>query len=211
MLDVLAAERIVAILRYHQSGDFKAAIEALGAGGVRILEITIDGPDAWNALEWSVRSARFVVGAGTVTCADEVRRAASAGARFVVSPGFVPEVIETAIELGIAALPGVMTPTEVLAARRAGAGALKLFPAGALGVKYLRDLLGPFHDVPFVPTGGIDLDNMRAWLDAGAVAVGMGGKLVGATAPSTAAEVAALQHRAARAVLRSRGDDVDLD
>ena len=205
VLDVLAAERIVAILRYHNSGDVRTAIEALGAGGLRILEITIDGPDAWDALAWSASLGRFVVGAGTVTSADEVRRATRAGARFVVGPGYVPEVLETAIELGIIAIPGVMTPTEVLAARRAGAQALKLFPAGVLGVKYLRDLLGPFHDVPFVPSGGIGIANLREWLDAGALAVGLGSGLVGATAPSTPAEADALRQRAAEAVRQARG------
>lgn len=205
VLDVLAAERIVAILRYHQSGDFRSAIEALGAGGIRILEITVDGPDAWDALEWAAASDRFVVGAGTVTNAEEVRRAADAAARFVVSPGFVPEVFETASELGVLAIPGAVTPTEVLAARRAGAQALKLFPAGSLGVKYLRDLLGPFHDVPFIPTGGIGITNLREWLDAGALAVGLGSGLVGATAPATPAEADALRQRAAQAVRQAQG------
>lgn len=200
VLEALAAERIVAILRYHQPGDFKTAIEALAAGGIRILEITIDGPDAWDALESSAGSGGFVVGAGTVARADEVRRAASAGARFVVSPGFVPEVIETATELGITAIPGAMTPTEILAARRAGARALKLFPAATLGVKYLRDLLGPFHDVPFIPTGGIGITNLHEWLDAGALAVGLGSGLVGTTAPATPTESDALRRRAAEAV-----------
>ena len=204
VLDVLAAERIVAILRYHQSGDVRTAIEALGAGGLRILEITIDSPDAWDALEWSAALGRFVVGAGTVTRGDEVRRAARAGARFVVSPGYVPEVVETAIALGITAIPGVMTPTEALAARQAGARALKLFPAAALGVQFLRDLLGPFHGVPFIPTGGIGVDNLREWLDAGALAVGLGARLVGATAPATPAEAEALRQRAAEAVRQAR-------
>jgi 2-dehydro-3-deoxyphosphogluconate aldolase/(4S)-4-hydroxy-2-oxoglutarate aldolase len=204
VLDVLAAERIVAILRYHRSGDVRTAIEALGAGGIRVLEITIDGPDAWDALKWSAASDRFVVGAGTVTNAEDVRRAAGVGARFVVSPGFVPDVIETATELGVLAIPGAVTPTEVLAARRAGAQALKLFPAGSLGVTYLRDLLGPFHDVPFVPTGGIGITNLREWLDAGALAVGLGSGLAGATAPATAAEADALRQRAADAVQQAR-------
>lgn len=206
LLDVLAAERVVAIVRYHRSGNVAAAIDALGAGGVRVLEITLDGPDAWQALERSAALGRFVVGAGTVTDGEQVRRAASVGARFVVSPGFVPDVAATAHELGIDAIPGVVTPTEVLAARRAGARALKLFPAGALGVKYLHDLLGPFSDVPFVPTGGIGIENVREWLDAGALAVGLGGGLVGATAPSSSQEADALRERAAQAVRAARGE-----
>jgi 2-dehydro-3-deoxyphosphogluconate aldolase/(4S)-4-hydroxy-2-oxoglutarate aldolase len=205
VLDVLAAERLVAILRYHQRGDTRAAIEALGAGGVRIIEITIDGPDAWDALEWSAATGRFAVGAGTVTTADEVRRAAGTGARFVISPGFVPEVVETAIEIGIVAIPGVMTPTEALAARLAGAQALKLFPARVVGVQCFRDMLGPFRGVPFVPTGGLGIADVREWLDAGALAVGLGSGLVGATAPSTPAEADALRQRAAEAVRVARG------
>jgi 2-dehydro-3-deoxyphosphogluconate aldolase/(4S)-4-hydroxy-2-oxoglutarate aldolase len=205
VLDTLAAERVVGILRYHQSGDIKAAIEALGAGGVRILEITIDGPNAWDALAWAAATGRFAVGAGTVIRAEDVRRVAQAGARFIVTPGFVPEVVETAIEIGITAIPGIATATEALAARRAGAQALKLFPAAALGVHYLRDLLGPFHGVPFVPTGGLGPANVREWLDAGALAVGLGAALVGGTAPSTPAEVEALRQRAAEAVRQARG------
>lgn len=204
LLDVLAAERVIAIVRYHRSGDVAAAIDALGAGGIRILEITLDGPDAWQALERAAASGRLVVGAGTVIDAEQVRRAASAGARFVVSPGFVPDVLTAAREAGIDAIPGVVTPTEVLAAQRAGARALKLFPAGALGVKYLRDLLGPFSGVPFVPTGGIGIANAREWLDAGALAVGLGSGLVGATAPSSPAEAEALRKRAAEAVRLAR-------
>jgi 2-dehydro-3-deoxyphosphogluconate aldolase/(4S)-4-hydroxy-2-oxoglutarate aldolase len=95
----------------------------------------------------------------------------------VVSPGFFPEVVARAVELGIPAIPGALTPTEVETAWRAGAAMVKLFPAGLGGPGYVRDLLAPLRDVPLIVTGGVDASNARAFLDAGAVAVGVGSAL----------------------------------
>jgi 2-dehydro-3-deoxyphosphogluconate aldolase/(4S)-4-hydroxy-2-oxoglutarate aldolase len=116
---------------------------------------------------------------GTVLTAEEVDRAVDAGAQFVVSPSVVPEVIEAAARHGIASYPGAFTPTEIHTAWTAGASAVKLFPGGALGPSYLKAVRAPLPDIPLIPTGGVDVSTVGDWLDAGAVAVGLGGPLIG--------------------------------
>ena len=202
--DALAADRIMAIVRYRGGGDVLGAIEGLHRGGVRILEVTVDTPGCWDAIAAAARRPDLVVGAGTVTTADQARRVADLGARFVVSPGLDVEVLTAAHERGLATLPGVATGTEVLAAQRARADLLKFFPAGALGPRYLAELRGPFGGVDFVPTGGIRVDDVRTWLHAGAFAVALGSDLAGRQAPASAQEVDALATRAALALRSAR-------
>ena len=119
------------------------------------------------------------MGVGTVVDSEQVRAAAAAGARFVVSPGLVPEVIETALTLGLEPVPGVFTATEILAATAAGARVMKLFPASCGGPSYLRALRGPFPTIPIIPTGGVRIDEVQAYLDAGATVIALGSELVG--------------------------------
>jgi 2-dehydro-3-deoxyphosphogluconate aldolase/(4S)-4-hydroxy-2-oxoglutarate aldolase len=122
---------------------------------------------------------KVLVGAGTVTDAETAKRAADAGAEFVVTPCLVPEVIDAVRNAGVAVLPGGLTPTEIFAAFSAGADMVKVFPAQNVGgAAYLRALRGPFPDIPLVPTGGVTLDNIRAMFDAGAAAVGVGSELI---------------------------------
>jgi 2-dehydro-3-deoxyphosphogluconate aldolase/(4S)-4-hydroxy-2-oxoglutarate aldolase len=202
--DALRVDGVMAILRYRDGGDLAAAVEGLCAGGVRVLEITVDTPGGWEAIAAAAAVPGRLIGAGTVTTADQVRRLAGLGGRFVVSPGLDADVVTAAREHGLATFPGVVTGTEVLAARRLGVDFLKLFPAGALGPRYLSELRGPFADVDFVPTGGIGLDEVRAWLAAGALAVALGSSLAGRAAPASIAEVDALTARAAAALLPPR-------
>ena len=117
-----------------------------------------------------------------------------------MSPGTDPDVVRTAVDLGVPAVPGALSPTEITAALAAGATAVKLFPAGLGGPAYLRALRGPFPDVPFVPTGGIELEDVRGWLDAGAACVGLGSALVSAAPARTEREFGELTDRARRAV-----------
>lgn len=201
--DALAQDRVMAIVRYRERGATEA-VGALSAGGVRVLEVTVDSPCAWEAIETHASRSGLFVGAGTVTTTEEVRRVADLGGRFVVSPGFDRGVVETAHELGLASFPGVATGTEVLVARAAGVEFLKLFPAGALGTSYLRQLRGPFAGETFVPTGGIAVDDADAWFDAGAFAVALGGDLAGRAAPQTDADVEALTARAELAIRSTR-------
>ena len=139
------------------------------------------------------------VGVGTVVSAEQVRECAAAGARFVVSPGLIPEVIGTAQELGLEAVPGVFTATELLAATAAGARVMKLFPASCGGPSYLRALRGPFPTTALVPTGGVRLDEIVAYFDAGATVVALGSALVGRSAPRTDNELELIAAQAARA------------
>jgi len=145
-----------------------------------------------------------MVGVGTVVDSEQVRAAAAAGARFVVSPGFVPEVIETALTLGLEPVPGVFTATEILAATAAGARVMKLFPASCGGPPYLRALRGPFPDVALIPTGGVRIDEVHAYLEAGASVVALGSELVGRVAPRSDTDLEWIAAQAARATAAVR-------
>jgi 2-dehydro-3-deoxyphosphogluconate aldolase/(4S)-4-hydroxy-2-oxoglutarate aldolase len=163
------------------------------------VEVTADTPGAIDAVRRAAR-AGAPVGAGTIGSAMEVHAFGEAGAAFLVSPGVTPEVVRVAVELGVPAVPGALSPTEIATAQRAGATAVKLFPASLGGPGYLRVLRGPFSDVRFIPTGGIELADVRPWLDAGATCVGFGSALVGATPPATPDDLRALTERARRVV-----------
>jgi 2-dehydro-3-deoxyphosphogluconate aldolase/(4S)-4-hydroxy-2-oxoglutarate aldolase len=121
----------------------------------------------------------IAIGAGTVLSIEDAGLALDAGATFLVMPTTDPELVRWAAERGIPALPGAATPTEILAAWRAGAAAVKLFPASALGPSFVRECLGPFPDIPLVPTGGVTAETAGSFIAAGAVAVGLGSWLVG--------------------------------
>lgn len=139
--------------------------EALVAGGLPIAEVTLRTPAALEALARMARDPDLVVGAGTVLDVAQVEQAAEAGARFIVSPGFDPDVVDRSRQLGLLAIPGVATATEVQAALRHGARLLKFFPAGPLGgPPALQALAAPFPGVRFVPTGGIGSDDLAGYL-----------------------------------------------
>ena len=171
-IERIRAERLVAILR--RLPDVDTRMSALADAGFGVVEITLDSPDAPAAIERARSRGDVTVLAGTVRRADQVDLAAKAGAEAVVSPGFVREVVERAAELGVPAVPGALTPTEVEAAWRAGVALVKLFPGSLGGPAYVRELLAPLAEIPLLVTGGIDSRNARAFLDAGAIAVGAG-------------------------------------
>jgi 2-dehydro-3-deoxyphosphogluconate aldolase/(4S)-4-hydroxy-2-oxoglutarate aldolase len=174
-IERIRAERIVAILR--RTPDVDAKIAAVVEAGLRIVEITLDSDDALGAIDRTRRRGDVTVLAGTVRRRGQVDEAVAAGAEAVVSPAFSSEVIARARELGVPAIPGAFTPTEVEVAWAAGAALVKLFPANVGGPRYFRELLAPLRDVPLVATGGVDATNARAFLDAGAVAVGVASAL----------------------------------
>jgi 2-dehydro-3-deoxyphosphogluconate aldolase/(4S)-4-hydroxy-2-oxoglutarate aldolase len=202
---VLGSTPLLAIVRFPEGGDVVGAIEALVAGGVDRLEVTADTPGAFAAVEHAARNGRMV-GVGTVLSSDQVRAAAAAGARFVVSPGLVPEVIEVARELGLEPMPGVFTATEILAATAAGAQVLKLFPASCGGPSYVRALRGPFPETALVATGGVRLDEIDDYLRAGATAVALGSELVGRAGPRSDQDFEQIATNAARAVAAARAN-----
>lgn len=161
-----------AILRTSEAAAAAPAMEAAVRGGFRIVEFTLTIPDVHARIaEFSARE-ELVVGAGTVLTVEDARRAVEAGARFLVSPVVDEVVIAEAGRLGVAMMPGVHTPTEMLRAHRAGAPLQKLFPAPGLGPAFVAACLGPLPFLNIVPTNGCDADNARAWLDAGSHALG---------------------------------------
>lgn len=172
---------VVAILRGGDGAHLAATIDALVAAGVTCLEITTNTPGVLAAI--TATRARFgaavEVGVGTARTPEQVRAAAAAGAQFVVSPGTSAAVGEAAHAAGLPWYPGAFTATEAETAWALGAAAVKLFPASLGGPRYLRELRAPLDDVPFVPTGGVALDQIAAFREAGAVAVGLGSPLLG--------------------------------
>ncbi len=172
--------RVIAIIRGNYVGAIPAMVEALLAGGVSVVEVTMNSAGVLDAIRLIADryGDRALVGAGTVTQVEQVRQVAEAGARFSVSPDTNPDVIRAAMDRGLEAIPGALTPTEILQAVRAGARLVKLFPAMLGGPDYLRQIRAPLDMVKFVPTGGIDASNARSYFEAGAVAVGVGGALV---------------------------------
>lgn len=191
-------DRVLAILRYREPCDLEAVVDALRAGGIDAIEITADTPGAMEAVA-TAREAGAPVGAGTIRTVEEARTFAGAGAAFLVSPGLDPQIVREGRELGVPAIPGVLSPTEVLGAVAAGATTVKLFPA-RLGIGYLAALRGPFPDVRFIPTGGIAIGDVARWLEAGAACVGLGSALAGDVAPRTRSDLERISDDARRAV-----------
>ena len=147
--------------------------------GLPMIEITLTVPNAVDAIGRLARGTRAMIGAGTVTTADEARAAIQAGATFIVSPGLVHEVIDVTKAAHVMMIAGALTPTEILEASRAGSDLIKVFPAQSVGgPAYIRSLRGPFPDLALVPTGGVDLTNVAAYIRAGATAVGVGSELI---------------------------------
>jgi 2-dehydro-3-deoxyphosphogluconate aldolase/(4S)-4-hydroxy-2-oxoglutarate aldolase len=190
---------VVAVLRAKTADGFSAVADVLVDAGVTALEVTLTSQGALAALAGLVRQlpSHVVVGAGTVLTADEAKACVDAGAAFLVAPVLVPEVSAIGTAHGIPTYPGALTPTEVHTASRGGAPIVKLFPASAVGPRYLKDLHGPLPGVRIMPTGGIDLTDIASWLTAGAVAVGLGGPLLGDAAAG--GSLAGLRDRARRA------------
>ena len=179
--DAVRRSRLVAILRATDPGLLVAGAEVLVEEGVTTLELPLTSPGALAAVARAADalSGRALVGAGTVRSVEDARRAMDAGARFLVAPSLDVTVVEHALAEGVAAFPGVMTPSECETARRAGAEVVKLFPAETLGPAYLAHLRVPFPDLEAVPTAGIGLEDAADWFAAGAVALGVGSPLTG--------------------------------
>jgi 2-dehydro-3-deoxyphosphogluconate aldolase/(4S)-4-hydroxy-2-oxoglutarate aldolase len=200
---------VVAVIRLQEPSKLRAVIDALAAGGVRALEITMTVPGAIDLIKAVAPSLpkEFIIGAGTILDPETARLAILAGARYVVSPVFNPAVLALCHRYDVAAMPGCFSPTEILAAWEAGADIVKVFPATAVGPGYFKDIHGPLPQVRLMPTGGVTLENTGEWIKAGAVAVGVGTALVERQAVE-AGDYAAVTTKAARfveAVAAARG------
>jgi 2-dehydro-3-deoxyphosphogluconate aldolase/(4S)-4-hydroxy-2-oxoglutarate aldolase len=172
----LIAQRVVPVLRLASAELTERAIEYLAAAGFKIFEVTMTTPDATRVIRRFAN--RFPVGAGTVLDLDTAQRCIEAGAQFLVSPCLVPGMAKLAHDAGRLALIGGFTPGEILAAHREGADIVKVFPASSGGPEHLRAIHAVFPDIPLCPTGGVSLDSMRKYFDAGAVFVGVGNNIV---------------------------------
>jgi 2-dehydro-3-deoxyphosphogluconate aldolase/(4S)-4-hydroxy-2-oxoglutarate aldolase len=188
---------IIAIIR----GDFPferllAIAGAIAEGGVSVVEVTLNSRGALEGIAALRRQAGddMLIGAGTVRTLEEVNAALDAGAQFLVSPNFDPASVARSQEVGVLHLPGVFTASEAQTAYAAGCQMVKLFPADALGPRYLKALRAPLNDIDFVPTGGIEAANIADFVRAGAVAFGVGSSLV----KSADQDLADLREKAAR-------------
>ena|ERR1051326_5129660 len=177
VVDRIKSERAVAVIRTDSIERALGAADAAIAGGFRAVEITFSFPEATRAIAKLAERDELLIGAGTILTREQVREAVEAGAKFLVSPCVLPEVIDAAHELNVAIIPGAFTPTEIYTAYSLGADIVKIFPAVKFGPEYLKAVRGPLPQIPIMPTSGVDASNVAEWFRAGAVAVGAVGSV----------------------------------
>jgi len=196
-VEVIENSGIVSIVRMEDAALILDICDALYAGGVRCLEVPMTAPDAPGIIAQlgSRLAADAAIGAGTVLTEEDAQRVIDAGATFIVSPHFVPEVAAVAKGCGAALIPGAMTPAEIYHAHLGGADIIKVFPIRALGQAYISDVLGPYPELKLMPTGGITLEGAVSFIRAGACAVTVGRDLIGG-GPWGPAAFAAIAERA---------------
>jgi 2-dehydro-3-deoxyphosphogluconate aldolase/(4S)-4-hydroxy-2-oxoglutarate aldolase len=179
-LEIIRQSGVIAIMRVKNPDQLLNAADAIRAGGVRAIEVTMTTPGALSVVEQAV--ARYgdevVFGAGTVLDPESARAAILAGAQFIVAPGFKAAVIELCHRYSIPVFPGAYTPTEILAAWEAGADMVKVFPASVGGPGFIKALKAPLPQVELVPVGGVTAANTAEFIRAGSAAVGVGGDLI---------------------------------
>ncbi len=175
---------IVAVIRLRDPAKLRAVVDAIVAGGVQALEVTMTVPGAVELIRGLAPTLPegFLLGAGTVIDAPTAHAVIDAGAQFVISPVFRRAVIDACHARGVPVAPGCFTPTEILEAHDAGADIVKVFPATTLGPQYIKDVRAPLPQVRLMPTGGVTPDNAGDWIRAGAVAVAAGSSLLDSAA-----------------------------
>ena len=181
----LESAGLIPVLRASSAKVGHALVDAMMAGGITVIEVTMTVPDALTLIRElkQTHGNRILLGSGTVTDAAQAQATIEAGAEFVVSPSLHLDVIAKTRDLGKVSIPGALTPTEVITAWRAGADYVKIFPCSAMGgASYLKSLLAPFPDVNLIPTGGVTLQTAADFIKAGARALGVGADLVNAGA-----------------------------
>jgi 2-dehydro-3-deoxyphosphogluconate aldolase/(4S)-4-hydroxy-2-oxoglutarate aldolase len=196
--EILERAGLIPVLRAKSAAQAHAVVEAMIAGGIIVVEVTMTVPGAVHLLRELKKEhgARLLLGSGTVTTAAQAEATIEAGAEFVVSPSFHPDVISATKSNGKLSIPGALTPTEAITAWEAGADYVKIFPCSAVGgASYLKALLAPFPHLKLIPTGGVTLQTAESFLKAGARALGIGSDLVNLAAldaghPETITETA---------------------
>jgi 2-dehydro-3-deoxyphosphogluconate aldolase/(4S)-4-hydroxy-2-oxoglutarate aldolase len=181
VVDRIREVGIVPVVRAASGAEALEVVDAICAGGIPVVEITMTVPGAIDVIKdlTSRLGASVVIGAGTVLDSDTARQCIDAGAQFIVSPALDVSTIETCDTLDVPVFPGAMTPTEILTAWKAGATAVKIFPANAVGgATFIKSLKAPLPEIEVIPTGGVSLQNIGEFIKAGALAVGVGADLV---------------------------------
>ena len=179
-IDRLKSIGVVAVIRGRSADHAVETAQALVRGGMVGIEMTFTTPDCLDAVR-RLREAcgdAVCIGVGSVRTVEQIEASAAAGVEFAVSPHFEPELMIAALEANLPYLPGGITPTEIVQCWDSGAAAVKIFPANLVNPAYVSAIAAPLPDIPVMPTGGIAPDNFMPWLEAGAVAVGMGGALL---------------------------------
>jgi 2-dehydro-3-deoxyphosphogluconate aldolase/(4S)-4-hydroxy-2-oxoglutarate aldolase len=182
IIQELTASGVVAVIRAASADDAIKMIEAVKEGGVRAIEITMTVPGAVDLIKdltETYKGTDVIIGAGTVLDSETARACILAGAAYIVSPGFDKETVELCNLYRVPMMPGVMTVTEVMEALKSGVEIVKVFPGSAFGPGIIKAFKGPLPQGNYMPTGGVSLDNVKDWIKAGAVAVGVGGDLTG--------------------------------
>lgn len=205
----LEQSRLVAIMRHTDPAAAIRTVEALVAGGVCAIEVTFNSRGVLDMLRGIAAEfgERVLLGAGTVLSIEAAEQALAAGAQFIVSPHTDVEMVRTMARRGVPCVPGALTATEILTAWEASAAVVKLFPAGSVGISYLKDMRGPLNDIPLLPTGGVTLDNAADFVRAGAWGLGVGSALVDAkvVAAGDFAEITRRARAFSEAVALGRG------
>jgi len=179
--EIIERVGLIPVLRARNIAQGRKVVDAMLAGGVTVVEVTMTVPGAVDLLKQLKKDfgEELLLGSGTVTTADQCQATIDAGAEFVVSPSLHPDVISTTKKNGKVSCPGALTPTEAITAWNAGADYVKIFPCSALGgASYLKSLLAPFPQLKIIPTGGVTLQTAESFIKAGARALGVGGDLV---------------------------------
>jgi 2-dehydro-3-deoxyphosphogluconate aldolase/(4S)-4-hydroxy-2-oxoglutarate aldolase len=212
--EIIERVGLIPVLRARSERQAHTVVQAMIAGGVSVVEVTMTVPGAVELIK--VLKSEYpglLIGSGTVTTAKEAAATIEAGAEFVVSPSFHPEVITTTHAFEKISIPGALTPTEVITAWRADADYVKIFPCSAVGgASYLKALLAPFPHLKLIPTGGVTLQTAESFIRAGAKALGVGGDLVNLAAidagrPETITETARAYLQVLSMVREQRGPE----
>jgi 2-dehydro-3-deoxyphosphogluconate aldolase/(4S)-4-hydroxy-2-oxoglutarate aldolase len=186
IIEWILQEKVIAIARGITPEQCLQTAQALHDGGIRLMEVTFDQKDlnkqeqTLTAIESLCRhfGDAMAIGAGTVTTVELVEKAAKAGAKYIISPDCQEDVIRRTRELGLVSIPGCLTPTEITTAHRWGADFVKLFPAGSMGIGYVKAVKAPLNHIRMLAVGGVDGENITDYLEAGCCGAGVGGNLV---------------------------------
>jgi len=173
-------QRVMVIIRHNAFFDVSGLFRAVINGGIHTVEISLNTPGAIDLIRKGsdLYSGEMFIGAGTVLSVDDAKRALDSGALFIVSPVFIPSLVEYCVKNDVPVFPGVTTPTEAFNAFSAGAAMVKLFPAGTFGPSYIRQIKGPLDAMGIIAVGGIDAGNVAEYLKAGADAVAIGAGVI---------------------------------